>query len=80
MVLAEANDFGVFGEAATHGELSDDLHGQSEQVSAERCVLGFGIRLPLFNQLLNQLQTGEQGLHIKKKKKRDKPRNAAAFR
>lgn len=39
VVLAETDDFGVLGEAAAHGEPSDGLHGQSEQVSADGRVL-----------------------------------------
>lgn len=75
VVLAEPDDFCIFGESTAHGEPSDGLHGQSEQVSADGRVLGLWIRLPLFDQLLDELRTRER-----KDYKWNKPRNTAAVR
>lgn len=56
MVLAEGNDVGVVFEALAQGQLSDGLHGQTQQVGTQRDVLRLWERLPLPDQLLHQLR------------------------
>ena len=39
MVLAEGNDLGIVFEALTQSQLGDSLHGQTQQVGTQRCML-----------------------------------------
>lgn len=55
MVLVEGNDISVVFEALAQSQLSDGLHGQTQQVGTQRGVLSLWERLPLPDELLHQL-------------------------
>lgn len=55
MVLSEGNNFGVVFEGLPQTQLGDGLQGQTQQVGAQRDVLGLWERAPLSHQLFHYL-------------------------
>lgn len=56
MVLPEGDDLRVVPEAFAQSQLGDRLHGQTQQVGAQRGMLAIRDRLPLPNQLVHHLR------------------------